>query len=181
MRCPGSAPPARVSGQALESPESEELCGVLGRQMTMKGWISAFGALAIVAAGCSSTGTVDGPLLTSRSEPFGPSGGMTAEITGVLVYDESINCLLIELEDVLYPPVWPAGTRWQDDPPAVVLDSGEKVEPGMTISGGGGYLQSEHIEEWTGPAVAAAADRCTGPSGEIAFFNIESEVDVLDS
>lgn len=37
------------------------------------------------------------------------------------------------------------------------------------------------IEEMTGPAVAAAADRCTGPTGEIAFFNIESEVEIVDS
>jgi len=147
----------------------------------MKRWIPAIGALAVVAAGCSSTGTVDGPVLTSRSELLGPSGGMTAEITGVLVYDKSSDCLLVESEEVQYPPVWPAGTRWQDDPPAVVLDSGETVEPGMTVRGGGGYLQREDIEEWTGPAVAAEADRCTGPSGEIAFFNIESEVEVVDT
>jgi hypothetical protein len=106
---------------------------------------------------------------------------MAAEVTGVLVYDEPSNCLLMELEDVLYPLVWPAGTKWQDDPPVVVLDSGEMVEPGMTIYGGGGYLQAEHIEEMTGPAVAAAADRCTGPTGEIAFFNIDSQVEVLDN
>ena len=147
----------------------------------MNRWILAFGALAVVAAGCSSTGTVDGPVLTSRSELFGPSGGMAAEVTGVLVYDEPSNCLLMELEDVRYPLVWPAGTRWQDDPPAVVLNSGALVEPGMTFHGGGGYLQAEQIEEMTGPAVAAAADRCTGPSGEIAFFKIESEVEVVDS
>lgn len=148
--------------------------------MTMKRWIPAVGALAVVVAGCSSTGTVDGPVLTSRSELFGPSGGMTAEIIGVLVYDESSDCL-IDIEEVQYPPVWPAGTRWQDDPPAVVLDSGDTVEPGMTVRGGGGYLQAEAIAEWTGPAVAAGADRCTGPSGEIAFFNIESEVDLVHS
>lgn len=149
--------------------------------MTMKRWITAFVALAVVAVGCSSTGTVDGPVLTSRSELLGPSGGMTAEVTGMLVFDESSDCLFIEMEEVRYPLVWPAGTRWQDDPPAVVLDSGEKVEPGMTVYGSGGYLQREQIEEWTGPAVAAAADRCAGPSGEIAFFNIESEVELVDS
>jgi hypothetical protein len=59
-------------------------------------------------------------------------------------------------------------------------DNGERVEPGMTIYGGGGYLPREHIEEMTGPAVPAEADRCTGPTGEIAFFNIESEVEVID-
>lgn len=133
----------------------------------------------MIVTGCSSTGAVDGPVLTSRSELFGPSGGMAAEVTGVLVYDESANCLLMELEGVEYPVVWPAGTRWQEDPPAVVLDNSQRVEPGMTIYGAGGYLQREHVEEMTGPAVAAAADRCAGPTGEIAFFNVESEVEVI--
>jgi hypothetical protein len=135
--------------------------------------------VAVVIAGCSSTGGIDGPVLVSPSELLGPSGGMGAEVTGVLIYDESTNCLLMELEDVQYPLVWPAGTRWQEDPPAVVLDDGEKVGPGMTVYGGGGYLQREHVEELSGPAVAAAAERCVGPTGEIAFFNIESEVEVI--
>jgi len=147
--------------------------------MSLKRGFSIIGMLALIVAGCSSTGAVDSPVLTSPAELFGPSGGMAAEVTGVLIYDESTSCLLMELEDVQYPLVWPAGTRWQKDPPAVVLDNGEIVEPGMTVYGGGGYLQREHVEELTDPAVAAAADRCTGPSGEIAFFNIESEVEVL--
>lgn len=98
----------------------------------------------------------------------------------MLIHDETSDCLLMELEGVRYPLVWPAGTSWQEDPPAVVLDNGELVEPGMTVYGGGGYLQAEQIEEMTGPAVAAAADRCAGPTGEIAFFNIDSEVEVVD-
>lgn len=104
---------------------------------------------------------------------------MAAEVIAVLTYDESTSCLLMELEDVQYPLFWPAGGRWQEDPPAVVLDNGEIVEPGMKVYGGGDYLQREQVEALTGPAVAAAADRCTGPSGEIAFFNIESEVEVV--
>jgi hypothetical protein len=147
--------------------------------MTVKRGSVLIGMLAIAVAACSSTGPVDGPVLTSPAELFGPSGGMAAEVTGVLIYDESTNCLLIELEEVQYPLVWPAGTTWQEDPPAVVLDNGEIVEPGMKVYGGGGYLQREHVEELAGPAVAAAADRCTGPSSEIAFFNIESEVEVI--
>jgi len=147
--------------------------------MSVKRGLSLLGMLAVIVAGCSSTGALDGPVLTSPAELLGPSGGMAAEVTGVLIYDQSTNCLLIELEDVQYPLVWPAGTRWQEDPPAVLLDNGEKVEPGMTVYGGGGYLQRDHVEEMTGPAVAAAADRCTGPTGEIALFNIESEVEVV--
>ncbi len=163
------------------SPHFEKLCVVTERHMAMKRCIPAFAALALVAAGCSSTGTVDGPVLTSRSELVGQSGGMGAEVTGVLVYDEPSNCLLVELEEILYPIVWPAGTRWLDDPPGVVLKGGVLVEPGMTFHGGGGYLQAEQIEEMTGPVVAAAAARCAGPTGEIAFFNVESEVELVDS
>jgi hypothetical protein len=145
----------------------------------MKSWTLALFSLAVVVAGCSSPGSVDGPVLTSRSELFGPSGGMAAEVTGELVYDEPSNCLLMELEGVRYPIVWPAGTRWQDDPPAVVLDGSEVLEPGMTFYGGGGYLQAEQIEEMTGPAVAAAAEMCAGPTGEVALFNVDSEVEIL--
>jgi len=134
---------------------------------------------AMVIAGCSSTGAIDGPVLTSPAQPFGPSGGMAAEVTGVLLLDESTNCLLMELEGVQYPLVWPAGTRWQEDPPAVVLEHGERVHLGMTVYGGGGYLYRDDVEELSGSAVAEAAGRCAGPTGEIAFFNIESGVDVI--
>lgn len=104
---------------------------------------------------------------------------MAAEVTGVLTFDEAEDCLRIELEGVLYPVVWPAGTGWHDDLPAVVLANGERVEPGMTVYGGGGYLSTAHIEASAGPAVAAAAQRCVGPTGEVAFFNMGSEVEVI--
>ncbi|MCP4241101.1 MAG: hypothetical protein GY772_11120 [bacterium] len=78
-----------------------------------------------------------------------------------------------------YPLVWPAGTRWQEDPPTVVLEDSETVEPGMTVYGGGGYLYRDHVEQLSGSAVAEAAARCAGPTGEIAFFHIESDVDVV--
>lgn len=41
------------------------------------------------------------------------------------------------------------------------------------------YLYRDHVEELSGSAVAETAERCAGPTGEIAFFNIESEVDVV--
>jgi hypothetical protein len=72
---------------------------------------SFIGVLGLIVAGCSSTGGVDGPVLTSPAELFGASGGMAAEVTGVLVYDESANCLLMELEGVQYPLVWPGGNE----------------------------------------------------------------------
>ncbi|HUG07354.1 MAG TPA: hypothetical protein VMP13_00425 [Acidimicrobiia bacterium] len=145
----------------------------------MKLRIALLVTVAMVIAGCSSAGAIDGPVLTSPAQLFGPSGGMAAEVTGVLLLDESTNCLLMELEGVQYPLVWPAGTGWQDDPPAVVLKDGQKVEPGMTVHGGGGYLYRDHVDELSGSFVAEAAERCAGPTGEIAFFNIGSEVDVI--
>lgn len=144
----------------------------------MKRRLALLVTVAVGLAGCSSAGDIDGPVLTSPAQLFGPSGGMAAEVTGVLILDESTNCLLMEMEGVQYPLVWPAGARWQEDPPAVVLEGGETVEPGMTVYGGGGYLQRDHVEQLAGSAVAEAAERCAGPTGEIAFFNIESEVDV---
>lgn len=104
---------------------------------------------------------------------------MAAEVTGVLIFDEAENCLRMELEGVVYPLVWPAGTRWQEDPPAVVLGDGVMVEPGTTVYGGGGYLSTNHIEELAGSEVAVASQRCVGPTGEVAFFNVGSEVEVI--
>ncbi|HEX6300455.1 MAG TPA: hypothetical protein VF148_08325 [Acidimicrobiia bacterium] len=104
---------------------------------------------------------------------------MDAEVTGVLIVDDSTSCILMEVGDVRYPLVWPAGTRWQEDTPAVVLADGQTVEAGMTVHGDGGYLSPDHLEELAGPKVAAAAERCAGPSREIAFFNIGSRVNVI--
>ncbi len=52
------------------------------------------------------------------------------------------------------------------------------MEPGTSVSGDGGYLQRDYVAEILGPAVADAADPCTGETGEIALFNIGSDVEV---
>lgn len=88
-----------------------QLCDSRGRRTSVKIGFSFIGVLGLIVAGCSSTGGVDGPVLTSPAELFGASGGMAAEVTGVLVYDESANCLLMELEGVQYPLVWPGGNE----------------------------------------------------------------------
>lgn len=56
------------------------------------------------------------------------------------------------------------------------LEDGQVVERGMTVYGGGGYLDRGGIERMAGTEVADAADACAGPTGEIAIFNIGSEV-----
>jgi len=84
--------------------------------MDIKPRIALLVTLALVIVGCSSEGTVDGPVLTSPAQLFGLSGGMDAEVKGVLVFDESSGCLLMELEGIQYPIVWPAGTSGRTTP-----------------------------------------------------------------
>lgn len=136
-------------------------------------------ALLVVLAGCSSTGRVEGPLLTSPRPGFG-NGGDAALVSGTVVFDEATNCLTLELEGVRYPVVWPAGTRWQGDPPAVVLSGGDLAEPGASVEGGGGYYPVGQVFKVAGEAVATEAQRCIGPTDEVAFFNLGSRVDLVD-
>ena len=102
--------------------------------------------------------------------------GMTAEVAGPVRFDSDTGCLLLEHGSVRYPLVWPAETSWRSNPAGVRLEDGQVVEPGMTVYGGGGYLDRGGIERMAGTEVADAADACAGPTGEIAIFNIGSEV-----
>ena len=85
---------------------------------------------------------------------------------------------MLELEGVSYAIVWPAGTSWQPDPPAVLLPDGQIVEPGMSVLGDGGYLSS--VTHMTGQVVNDAAAACAGPTGEIAIFNLGAEVTITE-
>ena len=132
----------------------------------------------LAACGGSGAGAVDGPVLTS---PAGPGdGGMEAQVRGTVQIRG--DCLMLVQEDVpdapAYPVIWPAGTTWQEDPPAVVLEDGRVVEPGTSVTGAGGYLQRDDIEGIVGSAVADAVGGCVGETGEIALFNIGSDVQV---
>ena len=126
------------------------------------------------ACGGADVGAVDGPVLTSSP---GLQGGMDAQVYGVL--DLRDGCLLLASEDFpeAYPVIWPAGTTWQENPPAVVLEGGRAVELGTSVAGGGGYLQRDHLEQLVGSEVADAAAACAGSTGEIALLN-NSEIQV---
>lgn len=127
---------------------------------------------------CSGTGRVDGPVLTSPRQPLIGGGGMDAGVGGTVVFDESTGCLYLGAGNLRSPVVWPQGASWQPDPPAVKLQ-GQVIEPGMAVSGGGGYIGHERVENLAGAAVADAALACvTGPYDDIAFFNRGSEVRV---
>ena len=128
----------------------------------------AFGVVVLVA--CStrgssrSDGTLEGPVLVSP--PSKNSEGMAARVTGEVILDATKGCLLLSNENIEYPVVWPHGTRWQAEPRAVVLGSGEMVPIGTRVQGGGGYLHHDAIARMAGPEVADAASACAGPTGE---------------
>lgn len=134
-----------------------------------------------------NVGRVDGPVLVSPVAElddieFGSTAVgttvMTAGVGGTVIFDNDTGCLLIVFESIRDPIVWPAGTSWRSDPPGVRLEDGQVVEPGMEVFGGGGYLKRKGIELMAGAAVADAAAACAGQDGEIAIFNISSEVTI---
>lgn len=134
------------------------------------------GLLATVSTASGCSGGVEGPLLTSKPQLL-DRGGMDALVQGTVTVEG--DCLLLvqsDFPDIGYPVVWPAGTRWQVDPHAVVLDDGTVVAVGEAVVGGGGYLQPSVLEGSSGQAVADAAAACVGETGEVAFFNLGSEV-----
>lgn len=104
---------------------------------------------------------------------------MTAEVRGTVVFDEDSGCLFLDTESGgRLPVVWPAGAAWRSDREAVELH-GQLIEPGMFVEGGGGHLHYERVQELAGTAVADAAQACAGPTGEVAFFNMGSDVSVI--
>jgi len=102
--------------------------------------------------------------------------GLDAQVGGVVVLDENSGCLFLGNDRT--PVVWPAGASWRSDPPAVKLQ-GQVIEPGMSVLGGGGYHHHSLIEELAGSDVADAAQACIGHDGEVALFNIGSEVKIV--
>ncbi len=101
---------------------------------------------------------------------------MTAEIRGTIVFDGDSGCIFLESEEgARSAVVWPAGASWRAEPPTVELQ-GQLLESGMIVEGVGGALHHEQVEEFAGRAVADAAQACAGPAGEVAFFNLGSEV-----
>lgn len=122
---------------------------------------------------------VDGPVLRSPPPPPGELEEQTAEVQGTLVLED--GCLLLGPGDDLnpelrYPPIWPAGTTWQSDPPGVVLGSGEVVLIGEAVYGGGGYPQGVNLN-WDA-LVREFAIACAGPTGEVAVFNPGGDIEL---
>ena len=60
------------------------------------------------------------------------------------------------------------------------LPNGDEAPVGGSVTGGGGYLSPSAVRGWIGDEVADAAEPCLGGTGEIAVFNLGSEVALVD-
>ncbi|MEQ8717892.1 MAG: hypothetical protein RIE08_09800 [Acidimicrobiales bacterium] len=99
-----------------------------------------------------------------------------AEIRGVLEIEGA--CLYVALEEIgeRYPVVWPSSTSWDGDSQRVILASGQTLEAGDSIYGGGGYHSVEDVHRLAGEAAADLAERCVDNQyGEIAIVNNQSD------
>lgn len=101
---------------------------------------------------------------------------MDALVMGTVVLED--ECLYLVQSDIRHPVIWPHGTSWQEDPPAVRA-SGGTVALGGYVSGGGGYMSAEGLRGTGLPItdeVIDKADACTIDTYEIAVFNPGTKV-----
>ena len=94
-------------------------------------------------------------------------------VEGVLTYDDTHGCFLLELGGNAYPVVWPNGTEGEADGPGVVLADGTTVRVGQYVSGGGGLYNADAY-----PGDAVIPPECVPPSGEAAVYNATEALEV---
>ena len=96
-----------------------------------------------------------------------PSGGMEAQVVGVLAAAD--GCVLLDQDGNRFPVVWPSGTSVAGTDPLVIeLPSGEQLQLGEQVSGGGGYLSPDR-------AGIDVPHACLNEDGEVAVFNPDDE------
>lgn len=111
-------------------------------------------------------------------DPAGGVDGAVAYIAETSVGEEALLEASVDLDgECLYADdgaggrtllLWPFGTTWQADPPAVVSPSGVELPIGGRISAGGGFHDPDDVGRFTdSPAVAAYVEGCGagGPDG----------------
>lgn len=122
-------------------------------------------------------GSCGWPVLVSPGKSLLGRSGTDALVGGTVFFDVDADCLYLQNGDDLVPVLWPAGTSWHPDLPAVIIE-GVEVEPGMLVAGGGGFVDADGVEERAGPEVANAAKQCAGTTGEVIYFNQDSDIAV---
>lgn len=123
------------------------------------------------AAGLDADGGVDGPIAYGAHRT--DDGGEEALLEGVLAFDED-GC--VRVDDVVL--LWPFGTRWQAEPPAVLADGLVLVE-GARIAAGGGFHDVDDVGWWTENDEVAGYLRDCGALPGDGVFVIQHPVDLL--
>lgn len=96
-----------------------------------------------------------------------PSGGLHAQVVGALAVAD--GCVLLDQDGNRFPVVWPSGTSVAGTDPLIIeLPSGEQLELGDQVSGGGGYLSQER-------AGIDVPNACLNEYGEVAVFNPDDD------
>lgn len=122
-------------------------------------------------AGLDVTGGVDG-VVVYAAQPL-DAGGEDALLEGTVSFG-SDGC--VRVGDAVL--LWRFGTRWQAEPPAVLVD-GLVVENGDRIAVGGGFHGIDNLSFWTdNDEVLQRLSDCQSPSGGV--FVIQHPVRLLD-
>lgn len=132
---------------------------------------------ALVLTACSGTGLAadqrdDGPVVFTN---LNTRDFLTAGVVGEVGVEN--GCFLLDTSAV----VWPRGTEPTET--GVRLPDGTAVEPGDTVSGGGGYLPADDYSPLgTDARVLAQLEECVRDGArDIAVFNGGDDTEVTRS
>lgn len=170
-------PPARIVGVATDTARGTVHTKTTS-EVTVRGWARHRAAVALAVtslagllAGCGGVseqrvGDDDLRFFVHDRELL-PSDGMDAQVGGTLAAAD--GCVLFEQGGSRFPVVWPSGTSVAGTDPLVIeLPSGERLDLGDQVLGGGGYLSAETLS-------IDVPDACLNEHGEVAVFNPDDD------
>ena len=122
-------------------------------------------------AGLNPSGGVDGQVAYGSHRT--QDGGEEALLEGAVSFDPD-GC--VRVDDVVL--LWPFGTRWQPEPPAVIVD-GLVIEDGDRIAAGGGFHDVDDLSAWIENDKAIQRLRDCQPKTGDGVFVIQHPVELL--
>ena len=130
-------------------------------------------AMVLLAAGCSEgqITKTEGDVRIWLHESGFVTGGLDGEVFGTMTYDRTNRCMYLELNERLYPVIWPLDTRIDAADPVTLRARGGTVAEGDSVHGSGGYHDVDRFK-------GLIPTECHGTSAEVARFNADSEIEV---
>ena len=162
--------PAVPDIQSEAAERERQLIDKIEQVRDLRNYVSSIGVVNVAsdASPLDPAGGIDGPLMYWRERPEGERESEEALIEGILIQDG--DCLFVVNDEFRSVVLWEYGTRWLANEFAIELPTGTTIAVGSRIEGrGGGYHPVEQLSFFTSSdAVAARAEQCAGPSGEVA-------------